>query len=83
MKIVANYVSIWDDGIQLTSTCFIDSKTGLVEVLENHDVNVEVLDDEFIDLEDIRIEVEYSETNELMVKDLSALKVNAKALLYI
>lgn len=49
----ATYVSIWDDGIVIQSSCLFDKKTGTVSEIEKVDVDsVDILNDEYIELSD-------------------------------
>lgn len=44
------YTSVWDDGIKLTSKCTVNMDTKMVMILESLDVDVRILENEYITL---------------------------------
>lgn len=60
----AEYVSVWDDGIELRSECKVDTKKRLVFDIEDSGINpdsVENLEEEYIDIDGIRMPVHKSD----------------------
>jgi len=50
---VAVYVSVWDDGIEIKTSCKYDSNTKVVSEIECSDVDgLDILEDEYILLPD-------------------------------
>lgn len=49
----AKYVSVWDGGIELVSNCQYDKRKNIVyDIQDTHDINLEVLEDEYVLLPD-------------------------------
>lgn len=51
------YVSIWDGGTALTSACLIDEKTHKIVIQKIFDVDVDILEDEYIIIDNIHFPV--------------------------
>ena len=50
----ANFISVWDGGTQIITSCEYDEKTKIVSNIEQADVDdieLNILDDEFVQLE--------------------------------
>jgi hypothetical protein len=63
MKIVATYVSVWDDGIEVKSDCIYDTETKQIEEIEMVDISgVDILIEEYVELPDgYKISVDHEE----------------------
>ena len=49
----ATFVSVWDGGTEIRTSCLYDPQTNMVSEIETADVNgLEVLDEQFIELAD-------------------------------
>lgn len=48
----ATYVSIWDGDVRISTQCEFDPETKKVWNIQSADVNVEILEDEFVELPD-------------------------------
>jgi hypothetical protein len=73
----ATYVSVWDGGITLRSRATVNVKKRTVTIHECHDVDVEVLEEEYVELGD----KDFPATNEQNRKDYS-LEEQAKMFFY-
>jgi hypothetical protein len=52
MEEQATYVSVWDGGVAVRSKCTYNRETGIVSDIECVDVDVDSLEDEYIELSD-------------------------------
>lgn len=76
-KCYAKYHSIWDNGIDVSSDCIINMKTGYIEEISQNDYNgddgeLEVLEDEYITLQNSKehLKVGQDDKNNYFVEDI-------------
>lgn len=76
-KCYAKYHSIWDNGIDVSSDCIINMKTGYIEEISQNDYNgddgeLEILEDEYITLQNSKehLKVQQDDKNNYFVEDV-------------
>ncbi len=53
----AIYVSVWDESVYLESVCLVKETTREIFILESHDANVDILESEYVIIDNVRFPV--------------------------
>lgn len=78
MEIKAKYNSVWDGGFTITTNCVINLLTGVIDIETTSDTEsaeVEILDREYVDLNEHEFDVIEDDRGNYCIADPSALKM--------
>jgi hypothetical protein len=83
MILLGTYISSWDDGIDLESKCLIDTATGVVTCNDKHDAEVNILDEHYVVIDDVRFELTEPAGDSLVINDVAAFRKTIQTLVMV